>query len=190
MQNYYTERTEAISRTLPKIYLPSHNPVCEIVFNGDYIPVQIFCDDGTTEIEAYKFVTGSLNAIQLDMQGNVIAEFPTFGDALKKVPALQNEVNPITDCHGQTFTNGTLWIDNDQIEKVIHGDGYKQTSLKGLGTVLVFYEGDQIVHSSSYIDDTHILDKGGIRVSRKLLFVEPFDIGISYDSLRLFRKES
>lgn len=57
-----------------------------------------------------------------------------------------------TDCHGQTFTDGKFWINNDQVNGILQGDGYKQVDTPKSGDVVVYKEGGDVVHSVTVSD--------------------------------------
>ncbi|MGB9028714.1 MAG: hypothetical protein WCC27_01235, partial [Acidobacteriaceae bacterium] len=42
------------------------------------------------------------------------------------------------DCHGTTFAAGQVWINNDQVGKLIKGDGFSMTSNPQVGDVGVY----------------------------------------------------
>jgi hypothetical protein len=42
------------------------------------------------------------------------------------------------DCHGTTFAAGQVWINNDQVGKLIKGDGYTMTTTPHPGDVGVY----------------------------------------------------
>jgi hypothetical protein len=53
-----------------------------------------------------------------------------------------------TDCHGVTFADGEYWINNDQVDKVLSGSSYTQTSSPKQGDVGVFRDSSgNVVHS-------------------------------------------
>ena len=58
------------------------------------------------------------------------------------------------DCHGLTFTNGTFWINNGEIEKLLMGDGYlgKETLVPEKGDIMVQrYSNGKIYHSATVL---------------------------------------
>jgi hypothetical protein len=62
-----------------------------------------------------------------------------------------------TDCHGLTFADGRYWINDDQVNAIIRGDGYKSNLLPQAGDVVVYYNGWQrngepnVVHSAKIL---------------------------------------
>jgi hypothetical protein len=42
------------------------------------------------------------------------------------------------DCHGTTFANGQVWINNDQVGKLIKGDGFTVTTNPQVGDVGIY----------------------------------------------------
>jgi RHS repeat-associated protein len=53
------------------------------------------------------------------------------------------------DCHGYTFAHGRYWINNDRVEGILHGDGYRVVGPSNArpGDVAVYREGRNVVHS-------------------------------------------
>jgi RHS repeat-associated protein len=77
----------------------------------------IYADD-MTAIEADQS-TGPLTATLKDSDGNVVDS--------GSVDELGGEfvgMNNTTDCHGNTFADGKFWINNDQVKKLMIGEGY------------------------------------------------------------------
>ena len=53
------------------------------------------------------------------------------------------------NCHGYTFTDGSLWINNDQIENLLKGDGYTKTKSIAVDDVMIQRNKDgEIIHSA------------------------------------------
>jgi len=76
-----------------------------------------------------------------------------------------------TDCHGTTFAKGQVWINNDQVPKLIKGDNYVKTSTPAAGDVGVYTQNGKLsttVHSvtATGVDATgrvtQVTSKGGI----------------------------
>ena len=56
------------------------------------------------------------------------------------------------DCHGLTFTNGTFWINNSQVEKILSDDGYIKTSVPQKNDILIQRDKDgNIYHSATVL---------------------------------------
>ena len=75
------------------------------------------------------------------------------------------------DCHGTTFAEGQVWINNDQVAKLIKGDNYVKTTAPAPGDVGVYTQNGKLstaVHSvaATAIDAngnvTQVTSKGGI----------------------------
>jgi hypothetical protein len=57
------------------------------------------------------------------------------------------------DCHGYTFSKGTFWINNQEVEKILIGDGYQKTTTPQKGDILVQRNKDgEIYHSARIIE--------------------------------------
>ena len=55
-----------------------------------------------------------------------------------------------TDCHGVTFTNGEFWINNDQVDALLKGDGYASINITDVrkGDILVYRDNEgEVEHS-------------------------------------------
>jgi hypothetical protein len=48
--------------------------------------------------------------------------------AKSKVADFEKTFDTSSDCHGTTFASGQVWINNDQVGKIIKGDGYRQVT--------------------------------------------------------------
>ena len=57
------------------------------------------------------------------------------------------------DCHGFTFTNGTFWINNEEVEKILEGDNYQQTSTPIPNGILIQRDNEgKIFHSAKILE--------------------------------------
>jgi len=63
------------------------------------------------------------------------------------------------DCHGLTFADGKYWVNNDQVNKLLKGDGYEKTKTPQAGDVAVFKANGKVVHSLTV---TGANDKGSV----------------------------
>jgi|GEM_PF-2062528 len=112
-----------------------------IMPEGDHVVYEeetISADDGTTKIQASKLIDGE-----------------TTGDRDWR-----------SNCHGTTFAGGKFWINGDQAEKVLVGDGYAQVDRKNTqaGDIVIFRNKDgHIEHSVTVIK----VEKGKITVQGK-----------------------
>ena len=51
------------------------------------------------------------------------------------------------DCHGFTFTGGDVWINDDQVEAILHDNGYSITTTPAVGDIVIYRNGGAITHS-------------------------------------------
>jgi hypothetical protein len=71
------------------------------------------------------------------------------------------------DCHGLTFGDGKFWINNDQVNKLLKGDGYEKTKTPQSGDVAIFKANGEVIHSTTVagVDDkgqvTEVTGLGG-----------------------------
>ena len=112
------------------IFLPELDSDGNLVYRND-------SDNGVT----YSFIYGFL-----------IANDGTFIKARYK-PDRNNLPSENFDCHGYTFTNGTFWINNDQVEKILVGDGYEEVHIPENNDILVQRERNGNVYHSAKIDE-------------------------------------
>jgi hypothetical protein len=121
----------------------------------------IFADNGTA-IEASR-ATSDMSVIVRDAKGNPVQQGGSelFGQGYSNT----------TDCHGTTFAEGQVWINNDQVPKLIKGDNYVKTSTPAAGDVGVYTQTGKLsttVHSvtATSVDGnrrvTQVTSKGGI----------------------------
>jgi RHS repeat-associated protein len=92
----------------------------------------VYADDGT-KIEATK-ATSDMQVAVKDSKGKVLTEESAEVQKGLKDGGYSNSA----DCHGTTFANGQVWINNDQAEKIIKGDHYGLTSTPQAGDVGIF----------------------------------------------------
>ncbi len=124
----------------------------------------VFADDGT-KIEAFQ-VTGEMAVTVKDGSGNVNTEL----SAQLKTSLMDAGSDHTTDCHGTTFAEGQVWINNDQAKKIVRGDGYIPTSAPQPGDVGIYTRNGNLsstVHSVlvNTVRDGQVVDvtsKGGI----------------------------
>ena len=75
-----------------------------------------------------------------------------------------------TDCHGQTFTKGKYWIDNDQVRKLLKGDNYDKKTKEEIkkGDIVVYTDEEENVQDSRTVtrtdapDGTCVYGQGGL----------------------------
>jgi RHS repeat-associated protein len=78
----------------------------------------VYADDGTP-IEASR-ATGPMKVVVKDSGGNISEEL----SSLRAAAYASIGFNNTTDCHGNTFAIGQVWINNDQVGKILSGDNY------------------------------------------------------------------
>ena len=120
-------------------------------------------DDGT-KIEASKATTG-LKIEITDKKGNIFQEQT---DATQKAYDGAG-YNNTTDCHGNTFASGQVWINNDQVENLMKGDGYRQVGKKETvqaGDVGI-YSADGTLSPTSVQHSVTVNDVGATSVTSK-----------------------
>jgi RHS repeat-associated protein len=102
----------------PYIYTTETKPDGSIVVTKwNVIPGKVFAKNGTPIVALKK--TSAVSVEVTNSNG-----FVNQKESQKLTQALQN-VNNSSDCHGTTFADGEVWIENDQVEKIITNDGYR-----------------------------------------------------------------
>ena len=87
--------------------------------------------------------------------------------------SVDNDPRMQTDCHGLTFAEGRVWIDNDQVPRLLQHDGYAETKTPAAGDVGVYYDGNAAVHSVTVesVDDQgnvqSVVGLGGIQMAAR-----------------------
>ncbi len=76
----------------------------------------VYADDGT-KIEAFK-ATSDITVTVTDSKGKVVER------GGKEMLAGGSSYSNVADCHGVTFASGQVWINNDQVGRLMKGDGY------------------------------------------------------------------
>jgi len=135
------------------------------------------------KIKAFKATT----AVSVEVQNS-------FGFVDKKesasLTAARSKADNSADCHGATFANSEVWIDNDQIEKLVISEGYTETSTPQGGDIGLYAEGKKfqlknVQHSVLVNDATDgvvkdVRSKGGI--SRRAILPAGPGEGTAWDS--------
>jgi RHS repeat-associated protein len=111
------------------------------------------------------------------------------------------------NCHGLTFTQGQLWINNNQVQTILEDD-YKEVKLtKGekpqIGDVVVYYDPNDsnaspegIVHSATItqtdgtIEGTQVSGLGGIQQQSTTTSIQGQWNGSSASTFKIFRRRN
>jgi RHS repeat-associated protein len=91
-----------------------------LVVTGQVDTGHVYADDGTA-IEADRS-RGALTATVYDADGNMVSQ----GDVntIKVNGESWTGFNNTADCHGVTFAEGQVWINDNQVRELMRGDGY------------------------------------------------------------------
>lgn len=74
--------------------------------------------------------------------------FTDDGREVKAYRFIKGDRGMITDCHGVTFCDGKFWVDNDQVDTILKGDGYTKVDKAKRGDVLIYRDAQgNVVHS-------------------------------------------
>jgi hypothetical protein len=85
---------------------------------------------------------------------------------------ISGNLGALTDCHGVTFADGKLWVNDDQVEKILEGDHYELVAELGptqtndvtdaqVGDIVVYYGPKGVIHSLTVVG---VDPNGGITV--------------------------
>jgi RHS repeat-associated protein len=88
--------------------------------------VTIFADNGD-KIKAYE-TKGDLQVLQTstDANGQATSNLLSVDDSKAMLGPDSASYDNKTNCHGTTFADGKVWIENDQVGAILKGDGYSQ----------------------------------------------------------------
>ena len=111
-----------------------------------------------------------------------IKEYDSKGNLLSKRTESESKhgFESKSDCHGYTFTEGDLWINDDQVEKILKNDNYSRNVPKASADAVIYKDKktNAVVHSAkkntsgTYDNDAGVLtlekNKSIVKASRGL----------------------
>jgi len=127
----YTE-TEGVAggRPFPTTFADGSSGYARVTWQAEVGNVYTDSADGPfLPVEASRAIT-SMQVTQYDASGNLVSQ---GGSEL-----LGAGFSATADCHGTTFADGQLWINNDQVPAILYGDNYSPTSSPGVGDVGIY----------------------------------------------------
>jgi len=71
------------------------------------------------------------------------------GDRIEAFRNISSDSRFDCDCHGLTFGDGQYWINDNQVDRLLAGDGYDRMNEPEIGDVAVYRENGQVVHSTT-----------------------------------------
>lgn len=99
-----------------------------------------------------------------------------------KRPVNASKNDPVADCHGFTFASNSLWINDDQVNKILDHDNYTRNVLEKDADIVIFRKNGDVVHpgkrnaNGTYDNNAgyDILKKGGdlVQASKNLTDVK------------------
>ena len=100
----------------------------------------------------------------------VLSGTPKVGDILYDDGTRTSDpttTNPMcSDCHGMTFADGKYWIENNQIDSLLEGDGYEKIEgAAQVGDVVIYRNQGQVIHSATV---TKVSDQGQVLMVKSL----------------------
>jgi hypothetical protein len=99
----------------------------------------IYADNGTA-VEAFSLVSATQRTVKTDKNGKILTDTTSSVDTSK--------YDCGADCHGKTFGDNKIWINDDQVQTILDNDGYMNTGSESLAGIVVFKDSNgNIVHS-------------------------------------------
>lgn len=69
------------------------------------------------------------------------------------------------DCHGYTFAKNKLWINSDQVDKILKNDNYDENVKESMVDIVIFKNDGKVVHSAKRNSDGTYNNNAGIAVT-------------------------
>jgi len=145
----------------------------------------VYTNNGT-KITAYKTTT----AVSVEVTN---ADGLVMGRQSRDATAKRSGADNSSDCHGNTFGQGEVWIENNQVKKIIENDGYRplvdgeipqkdDVGLYAQGTTFSLgnVQHSVLVNTVSNGEVVDVISKGGI--SRKSIRTPGPGPGTAWDS--------
>lgn len=146
--------------------------------------------DSGTGIVALRPIRGSTTVELLSDDKQVVqTAFASLGDAIVTLRLDPKGIVPGFNCHGFTFAASMFWINNDQIDSLLAGDGYELVA-DSIGDILVFRLGGNVVHTVQFDSTTATLrGKSGVRGFTTTTSRDEAMRGIKWDSCKAMAKK-
>lgn len=164
-----------------------------LVIKAKYDIVLLFANN-KVEVEAMKLIEGT---VQLDLFirlptgqiGQLVQSYTDFAVGLRELSIKTGDIEPPFNCHGYCFGDSMYWINNNQVQRILQGDGYFESSGKDDVSVVVYSLGDEVAHTAKrYPSDGNFIyeSKAGVRGLEQTTRIEDAARGLAYDSVRIF----
>ncbi|SKA40026.1 RHS repeat-associated core domain-containing protein [Chitinophaga eiseniae] len=128
--------------------------ITQSAIDRTYEIVTMFADNGTP-IQAMRLVSASQVDIVYDSKGRIMSSTNSSVD--------NNNFDCTADCHGYTFAENKLWIDNDQVNKILENDNQLECGVpEDLADIVVFKSLNEVVHSGRRNKDGTYNNNAGI----------------------------
>ncbi len=116
--------------------------------NGDIVAV----DDGNPIIVGHGGAQGEgfrVQPVKLQLKdGTWIEGYRSLNQSTTDGTTFKTDYRFQADCHGVTFAEGKYWINDDQVDTMITGGGFKQTATPKVGDIGVYRDSNgSVVHS-------------------------------------------
>jgi len=74
-----------------------------------------------------------------------------------------------TNCHGTSFADGSIWINDEYVDDLLRGDGYSKMQNPNVGDIVIYRDANgNVVHSATVMGTTNgvsVWGKGGVEPS-------------------------
>ena len=109
------------------------------VIERTYEQGNIYADNGTA-IDAFSLMSATQRTVKTDKNGKILTDTTSSVDTSK--------YDCEADCHGKTFGDNKIWINDDQVQTILDNDDYMNTGSESLAGIVVFKDSNgNIVHS-------------------------------------------
>lgn len=106
-----------------------------------YEVVTMFADNGAP-VEAFRLVSAAQVDVVFDKNGKT-AISQTIGDVD------ETKFDCVADCHGYTFTDNRLWVNDDQVNTILENDNiYECNVSERISDIVIFKKLKEVVHSA------------------------------------------
>ena len=141
------------------------------ILDRTYEKGNIYADNGTA-VEALSLVSATQRTVKIDKSGKIITDTTSSVDTTK--------YDCVADCHGNTFGDNQIWINDDQVETILENDDYVQTSTDNIAEIAVFKNGKgDVVHSAVRNSEGTYDDNAGVITTERGRTVEAASRGLA-----------
>jgi hypothetical protein len=153
--------------------------------------------DNETSVEALRLKRNTtrfelFNRLSNNRIGDLIDSY-TFEEGRVELKIRQGDIEPVFNCHGYCFADSKYWINDNQVRRLLQGDGYLESKDDTDVAVVVFSQEGTVKHTAK----RHRRDGGfiyvskagvrGLQCTRKL---EEAARGLQYNGIKIYNRET